>query len=942
MVKSYQRFEQRTAFGVISGNSNCIWLPPADSKKKLNNPGQIITSSLENINIWDIKTGEQVCLLTDGMPLGSIDAKSSKPAEVTYLNYHEETNLLAAGYSDGVIKVWDLVSKTVLLNFNGHKSGITVINFDLTGTRLISGSRDSDIIVWDLVSETGLYKLRSHKDNITGIWSQDENWLISTSKDGIIKIWDLKVQQCIETHIAHTGECWSMAVHNDFVVTASADTQLKIWQLNLENENGSKLREVGIYEKQSKQRGMDIKFITNNDNVTFFMVQNADKTIETFRIRKDEEIAKALKKREKRLLEKGLTPEEIQANIKESHVNTIMHSFQLVRSTYKIKSAHWTFAANNKLELVVTTSGNTIEYFSIPYEKRQPTQPSPNKLHTIELHGLRNDVRSLDLSDDNKLLATATNGLLKIWNIKTNLCIRTFECGYALTCKFLPGGLLVIVGTRDGQLQLFDLATSTQIVNIDEAHDAAIWSLDITSDGKKLITGSADKSVKFWNFELEQSLIVGTTDKFENKLNLYHDTTLELGEDILSLKISPEDKLLAVSLLDNTVKVFFMDTMKFFLSLYGHKLPVLSIDISFDSKLIITSSADKNIKIWGLDFGDCHKSLFAHQDSIMNVKFVPESHNFFSCSKDSVVKYWDGDKFECIQKLSGHQSEVWSLAIANDASFVVSSSHDHSIRIWEETSDEVFLEEEREKEMEEQYEDTLLASLEEGNGDDVYKKDVDGENTQLESGDVHKQSMESLKASERLMEALDLGMNEIELMEKYNIDMKLWEKKKLAEKPIKPNGNAILLAIRKTPEEYIMDTLTKIKPSQLEDALLVFPFSYVLKFLKFIDIVIQNQKLSNNHLPLICKNLFFIIKSNHKELVSQKNESLKLQINRVKSQLRKSLQANEDDLGFNLQGLKFMKQQWNLKHNFEFNDSVVGDSGANDKFLKKRVFETLS
>lgn len=33
-------------------------------------------------------------------------------------------------------------------------------------------------------------------------------------------------------------------------------------------------------------------------------------------------------------------------------------------------------------------------------------------------------------------------------------------------------------------------------------------------------------------------------------------------------------KLLAVALLDCTVKVFFLDSLKFFLSLYGHKLPV--------------------------------------------------------------------------------------------------------------------------------------------------------------------------------------------------------------------------------------------------------------------------------------------------------------------------------------------------------------------------------
>ena len=69
-------------------------------------------------------------------------------------------------------------------------------------------------------------------------------------------------------------------------------------------------------------------------------------------------------------------------------------------------------------------------------------------------------------------------------------------------------------------------------------------------------------------------------------------------------------------------QVFFLDSLKFFLSLYGHKLPVLSMDISGDSTLLVSGSADKNIKIWGLDFGDCHKSLFAHQDSVMQVKIV--------------------------------------------------------------------------------------------------------------------------------------------------------------------------------------------------------------------------------------------------------------------------------------------------------------------------------
>lgn len=59
-----------------------------------------------------------------------------------------------------------------------------------------------------------------------------------------------------------------------------------------------------------------------------------------------------------------------------------------------------------------------------------------------------------------------------------------------------------------------------------------------------------------------------------------HMRTLQLDEDVLCVKYSPDQRLLAVSLLDCTVKVFYTDTLKFFLSLYGHKLPVLCLDIS--------------------------------------------------------------------------------------------------------------------------------------------------------------------------------------------------------------------------------------------------------------------------------------------------------------------------------------------------------------------------
>jgi U3 small nucleolar RNA-associated protein 12 len=65
-------------------------------------------------------------------------------------------------------------------------------------------------------------------------------------------------------------------------------------------------------------------------------------------------------------------------------------------------------------------------------------------------------------------------------------------------------------------------------------------------------------------------------------LSLVHVRTLKMSDDVLAVRYSPNNKLLAVALLDSTVKVFYQDTLKFFLSLYGHKVRIYLILVLLD------------------------------------------------------------------------------------------------------------------------------------------------------------------------------------------------------------------------------------------------------------------------------------------------------------------------------------------------------------------------
>ena len=81
--------------------------------------------------------------------------------------------------------------------------------------------------------------------------------------------------------------------------------------------------------------------------------------------------------------------------------------------------------------------------------------------------------------------------------MKQLACIRTLDCGYAICSTFLPGDRQLAVGTKSGELLIYDLASSALVETI-QAHSATLWSMHLSRDGQGLVTGSADKDVKFW------------------------------------------------------------------------------------------------------------------------------------------------------------------------------------------------------------------------------------------------------------------------------------------------------------------------------------------------------------------------------------------------------------------------------------------------------------
>jgi U3 small nucleolar RNA-associated protein 12 len=962
-VHLLRKYEHSKTFGLVnSSTSNAVWSAGETNSSRNTGAGRAIVAANEEVLCWDIKKGELLSRWKDN---------NCKSQVTVIAQSSTDHDIFAVGYEDGSIRLWDSKIATIIVSFNGHRSSVTELAFDISGVRLASGSKDTDIILWDLVAEVGLFKLRGHKDQITGLqFLQSEVqegieedgemvptgfdnsggsgcFLITTGKDALIKLWDLTAQHCIETHVAQTnGECWSLGVSPDGsgCITAGNDGELIVWSIDIaglqriprrvDDVVSRYLHNRGVFHRTGKDRTLEIKFHPRQD---YIAVHGSEKNVELWRIRSEDDVKRSLARKRKRRREKQAADGEkfdmdgektvVEGkpdDMSSAGISDFFVPYVTVRTGGKVSSMDWIRTkASKAVQLLISTTNNQLEVYSVDTSEKDKKSkideaPHYSRSLAVELPGHRADIRALALSSDDRILASVSNGGLKIWNIRTRICIRTFECGYALCCAFLPGDKIVVVGTKSGELELFDVASAALLETM-KAHEGAIWTVQVHPNETSLVSGSADKSAKFWNFEVVQEEIPGTK-RTTPRLRLAHTRTLKVSDDILSLRFSPDTRLLAVALLDNTVKVFFVDSLKLFLNLYGHKLPVLNMDISFDSKLIVTCSADKNIRLWGLDFGDCHKAFFAHQDSILQVTFVPHNqdgngHYFFSSSKDKTIKYWDGDKFEQIQRLDGHHGEIWALAISRTGSFLVSASHDKSIRVWEQTDEQIFLEEEKERELEELYESTLATSLE-------LDQDKDDE---AEVGAVSKQTIETLTAGERIAEALEVGIADLGIM-------KDWEVARSTRPNIAaPSRNPLFIALGGiSAEAHVLTVLQSIKAAALHDALLVLPFATLPPLFIFLNIFATKSM----NIQLTCRILFFMLKTHHSQIIASK--TMKPMLEGIRGNLRRALKRQKDEMGYNLAALKVISSQMN-ENTVNYVDGATLD-GDESRSPRKRGF----
>ncbi|KAG8844904.1 hypothetical protein FRB96_002793 [Tulasnella sp. 330] len=233
-------------------------------------------------------------------------------------------------------------------------------------------------------------------------------------------------------------------------------------------------------------------------------------------------------------------------------------------------------------------------------------------------------------SDDHDVPADRDFTAVREWSIGRPIKevflsqLHQFNCvAWSPNCK------MIVSGTSDSTLQLWDASTRMSIQGALKGHIKPVWDVAWSPDSKSFVSASFDHTLRLWNAS----------------------TGEPIGE-----------------------------------ALRGHTRGVTSVAWSPDGERIVSGSEDGDVHLWAVATGALiSEALTGHHDErVTCVAWSPDGKTIFSASEDGTVHLWNTTTGALVgEVLKGQTGRVWNVAWSPDSKMIVTAgSEGNSLSIW--------------------------------------------------------------------------------------------------------------------------------------------------------------------------------------------------------------------------------------------------------------------
>ncbi|KIJ05968.1 hypothetical protein PAXINDRAFT_92688 [Paxillus involutus ATCC 200175] len=204
-------------------------------------------------------------------------------------------------------------------------------------------------------------------------------------------------------------------------------------------------------------------------------------------------------------------------------------------------------------------------------------------------------------------------------------------------------------------------------------HEATIWGIAYLPGGKRVVSCSADKTVRIWDVEKGE----------QEGTSMVHETR------VCALAVTKDGKRILSGGDEKRIIVWDVETherIEEWADHTGeirHKNWINCVLWSLDGSQLFSASSDFTIRCWNSETGkSIGKPWTGHTNYVTSLSLSPDGTKLASTSYDKTIRFWDAGSGEPIEHPLQHESYPFAVAFSPPGEFVASGGKDLKLSIW--------------------------------------------------------------------------------------------------------------------------------------------------------------------------------------------------------------------------------------------------------------------